>query len=61
MDEGCFWVIAILFGLVVAIYVVFPITVALLAVIAGAGVLSGAGVAARNFTQVLIEAHRNER
>lgn len=61
MEEGCLWLIVILFGIAVAIYVVFPITIAVLAAITGVGALSGAVVAGRNFTEVLIEAHKNER
>lgn len=68
MDDGCGVIVAlagilIVVGIVIAlvVYVVIPLSGLLLLSIAVAGMGSGAVIAARNFGQVLIEAHKNEK
>lgn len=62
MDEGCVAIIGflILAAIVIAliVYVILPISVFILGGIALAGAVSGVGVAAKNFGEVVIEAHQ---
>jgi hypothetical protein len=62
MDDGCVAIIGalIVVALVIAfiVYVVLPLSIFLLVGITGVGALSGAGVAAKNFGEILVEAHK---
>jgi hypothetical protein len=62
MDEGCASVIGILIvvALVLAfiVYVVLPLSIFLLVGLTAVGSVSGAGVAAKNFGEILVEAHK---
>ena len=62
MDDGCVALIGFLFIAAIAIvlifYVILPISLFLLIGIASAGTISGVGVAAKNFGELLIEAHK---
>jgi hypothetical protein len=61
-EGGCIILIAILVAVAIAvtliIYVVLPITVFLLGGIGIVGAVSGAVVAVRNFSELLVEAHQ---
>ena len=68
MEEGCaaiFWLVLIVVVIGVAlaaiVYVVLPVSGALVVGLTLVGVLWGAVIAVRNFSIVLIEAHKNER
>lgn len=56
---------AIVFAVVIAIaaviYVVLPASALTIIGISAVGLLSGAVVAVRNFSELLIEAHKNEK
>ena len=62
MDEGCAAVIGVVIvGVIVIaliVYVILPLSLFLLCGIAAAGTISGAGVAAKNFGELVIEAHK---
>jgi len=62
MDDGCaaligFLIIAALVIFLV-VYVILPVSLFLLFGIAAVGTISGAGVAAKNFGELLVEAHK---
>lgn len=62
MDDGCAAVIGlIIVGVIVialVVYVILPISFFLLFGIVAAGAISGAGVAVKNFGELLVEAHK---
>ena len=62
MDDGCVAIIGalIVIAIVIAfiIYVVLPLSIFLLVGLTAVGTISGAGVAAKNFGEILVEAHK---
>ena len=62
MDDGCAALIGFLIIAAIAIflivYVILPLSLFLLLGVAGVGVVSGAGVAAKNFGELVVEAHK---
>lgn len=64
MDDGCVTLIValVVIGLVIAliVYIILPLTLFLLGGLLAVGTISGAGVAGKNFYELLIEAHKNE-
>lgn len=65
MDDGCVAILAFLvvvaIVIVVVVYVILPVSLLVLAGIAVTGTVSGAVVAAKNFKEVLVEAHKTIR